>query len=443
MRKTVDNNDSLKIVDYLDGFQYAGSVLQFFPTSEGYVKATPTDRINSDYHFNYIYNYTDHLGNVRLSYTLDPQARTLKIVDEHHYYPFGLRHEIHYPSSRSRDFRAAEGLNGGQVGDPVELVNVTETEYMYKYNGFEYQDELGLNWYDYMARNYDPALGRWMNIDPLAEMSRKTSPYVYALNNPVFFIDPDGMMAEASSDKSGSDGANSDNYSGMTTGVKLAFGVSLDSVINSGAAVSFYGNLQSTGRKEAEAERFASNIDTGDPKSGGNGNNTSESKNHGATIATSTYSALGEHGQKSLESGEYIQTNGKKGNFNDRPYNRLSRNGKAHFDRAKGLSKLRLLGAVGNIYSFGDGVWKDYNSFANGEPSIENTAVASGGILGGIVVGAAAGGGTSLMTGNPYVITGFTIVGGILGSFLGEDAVRELFNNSYDYNNGTPFIHKR
>src|SRR5690606_32548141 len=124
-------------------------------------------------------------------YTLDPQAGTLKIVDEteargsrmpkkrrshktndseqNHYYPFGLRHEIHYPSSRIRDFRAAEGLNGGQVGDPVELVNVTKTEYMYKYNGKEWQDELGLDWYDYGWRNYDPALGRWMNIDPLSE----------------------------------------------------------------------------------------------------------------------------------------------------------------------------------------------------------------------------------------------------------------------------------
>jgi len=103
------------------------------------------------------------LGNVRLSYD-----RTLAIKEESNYYPFGMKHE---------------GYNAVKTG----------VENKYKYNGKELQDELGLNMYDYGARNYDPALGRWMNIDPLAEKGRRWSPYNYAMDNPVYFIDPDGM----------------------------------------------------------------------------------------------------------------------------------------------------------------------------------------------------------------------------------------------------------
>ncbi|PWB26433.1 DUF6443 domain-containing protein [Flavobacterium sp. HTF] len=147
--------------DYLEGYQYDNNVLKFFPTAEGYVEVTGSS-------YKYIYQYKDHLGNIRLIYD-----KTLVIKEENNFYPFGLKQE---------------GYNIVKTG----------FENKYKYNGKELQDELGLNFYDYGARNYDPALGRWMNVDPLSEKSRRFSPYTYALNNPVYFIDPDGMKAEAS-----------------------------------------------------------------------------------------------------------------------------------------------------------------------------------------------------------------------------------------------------
>src|SRR5690606_20796319 len=108
----------------------------------------------------YVYIYISNEGSVQQDVFFDDFKIThtkSPVIQTNDYYPFGLTF-----NSYSRE-------------------NSTPNQFLY--NGKELQDELDLVWYDYQARQYDPAIGRWMVIDPLLELSRRWSPYTYCYNN--------------------------------------------------------------------------------------------------------------------------------------------------------------------------------------------------------------------------------------------------------------------
>ncbi len=179
------------VTEYLGNFIYETgynrSGLSFIHHAEGYAEPKNSSDLNQG--FDYIYEYKDQLGNIRLSYSDKDGDGKIDVLrdnadvdgdgDNRHeimqvkdYFPFGMQ------------------LNYGK-DHPNSLI--TGRKHNYGFGGKEENTELGLEWLDFGARNYDATLGRWMNIDPLAEQMRRHSPYNYAFNNPIFFIDPDGM----------------------------------------------------------------------------------------------------------------------------------------------------------------------------------------------------------------------------------------------------------
>ena len=135
--------------DYCGNVIYENGTQKLLLTEEGYINLAGTQQ--------YHYYLKDHQGNNRVVIN---QSGTVE--ETNHYYPFG-------------------GVFG-----------TTGNTQPYKYNGKEFDNKKGLNWYDYGARHYDTALGRFTTNDRFAEKYYSMSPYQYGANSPVGNIDVNG-----------------------------------------------------------------------------------------------------------------------------------------------------------------------------------------------------------------------------------------------------------
>lgn len=145
--------------EYIGGIRYEQGSLKYLQTAEGRVVR------NSATSYRYEYTLTDHLGNGRVYFDVNASNLATK-RQETDYYAFGLEINRVIPSPKN----------------------------LYLYNGKEKQEEEKM--YDYGTRLYDPVIGRWNVMDPKAEQMTRLSPYSYSFNNPMRFIDPDGMRPQ-------------------------------------------------------------------------------------------------------------------------------------------------------------------------------------------------------------------------------------------------------
>jgi RHS repeat-associated core domain len=159
-------------IDYCWNYIYENGTVKRILTPDGFLESRFTSGTFFPSSSRYDYYLKDHLGNTQVCLQSDflnrPTSPSYTVAQVNSYYPFGQETDANYK-------------NGYDASNQP-----------YLYNGKEIDRMNGLNMLDYGARWYDPTIGRWGVVDPLAEKYYSWTPYDYCRDNSIRFIDPDG-----------------------------------------------------------------------------------------------------------------------------------------------------------------------------------------------------------------------------------------------------------
>ncbi|MEC3880222.1 RHS repeat-associated core domain-containing protein [Parapedobacter sp. 10938] len=163
-----------------------------------------------------------------------------QLVEENHYYPYGLT---------------------------VNIASNNPVKNRYLYTSAQLEKHNNLHWYDLMAREYDPQLGRFTAVDPLADANKNItiSPYAAMADNPISYTDQDGRCWQKVGDvyipcANLSVGATTTDVFGYNWTMTKNSGWQLTNGVNPHMVQYQYDDIEVTGNENYYVERYKNHI---------------------------------------------------------------------------------------------------------------------------------------------------------------------------------------